>query len=231
MNAVITGATKGMGHAITKALVEKGYNVAVSARKMADLESLKTELLSINPNIEIILFAGDFSLQGTASKFAWEIRQQWKQINLLVNNLGMFTSSDMLTEEDAVLMQQMQVNVFSAYSLTKGLVNELKASQGHIFFTSSIAGIAARKGAGAYSVSKYAVKGLADNFREALRVYQVKVTTLIPGETLTASWEGTDIPPEKFILPEDIANAVLGAINTSKGALIEEIKIMPINLF
>ena len=65
-------------------------------------------------------------------------------------------------------------------------------------------------------------------FREELSKYNVKVTAVLPGSTLTASWDGTTIPEARFVQPEDIANSIWSVLNLSSGANVDEITIKPI---
>jgi len=63
--------------------------------------------------------------------------------------------------------------------------------------------------------------------REELKRVGVKVTAVLPGATLTASWEGVDLPVERFLKPEDVASAISNAYCMSAGAVVEEILIRP----
>ncbi|RZK46400.1 MAG: short-chain dehydrogenase, partial [Pedobacter sp.] len=65
-------------------------------------------------------------------------------------------------------------------------------------------------------------------FREELSKYNVKVTAILPGSTLTSSWEGTDIPAERFVRPEDIADTIHTILNLSGGVNVDEVVIKPI---
>ena len=63
-----------------------------------------------------------------------------------------------------------------------------------------------------------------------MRDFGVKVTEIIPRSTLTSSWEGTDVPAEQFVLPEDIAKVLLACLSLSPGANIEEVVIKPVKI-
>ena len=63
--------------------------------------------------------------------------------------------------------------------------------------------------------------------REELKPHDVKVTAILPGATLTASWQGTDLPEERFMKAEDVANSAWAAYSLSKNAVVEEILIRP----
>ncbi|MGB1121048.1 MAG: SDR family NAD(P)-dependent oxidoreductase, partial [Saprospiraceae bacterium] len=69
MNAIITGATKGIGRAIAIAFCKEGYNLALCSRTLSDLESLETELLTINPNINIFTMTVDVSQKSAVMEF------------------------------------------------------------------------------------------------------------------------------------------------------------------
>jgi len=63
--------------------------------------------------------------------------------------------------------------------------------------------------------------------REELKEHGVRVTAVLPGATLTASWEGTNLPEERFMSPEDVAEAVWGVYSLSGRSVVEEILIRP----
>jgi short-subunit dehydrogenase len=81
--------------------------------------------------------------------------------------------------------------------------------------------------AGTYSVTKFALLGLNNVMKLETQEYGVKVTAVIPGSTLTSSWNGTTIPAERFILPEDIASAIVNTFQMSAGANVDELIINP----
>ena len=63
--------------------------------------------------------------------------------------------------------------------------------------------------------------------REELKDHGIKVTSVIPGATLTSSWDGTDFDEGRFVMPEDIAESIFSIFNMSKGTNVEEIIIRP----
>jgi short-subunit dehydrogenase len=91
----------------------------------------------------------------------------------------------------------------------------------------STASITAYTNGGSYCVSKFALYGLSKVLREELKPHGVKVTAILPGATYTASWEGVDLPPERFMKAEDVASAISNAYGMSPGAVAEEILIRP----
>jgi hypothetical protein len=101
------------------------------------------------------------------------------------------------------------------------------AREGHIVTICSVAALDPIAAAGTYSVTKIALLGLSKVMRLEMQPYNVKVTAVIPGSTLTNSWAGTTINQDKFVLPEDIASAIVNIYNMSKGANVDEIIIRP----
>ena len=101
------------------------------------------------------------------------------------------------------------------------------AGKGHIISICSVASIMAYSNGGAYSVSKYALYGLSRNLREELKPFGIRVTSILPGATYTASWEGADIPEERFMPAEDIAAVIWQAISLSDRTVMEDIVLRP----
>ncbi len=223
-NALITGATKGIGLAIAKALAREGINLAVCSRNGQDLYAVKEALLQINPSIKIFIAVADCSKPDEVRRFAAEAERELQPIQILVNNAGLFLPGSILDEEENNLQKQLDLNLTAGYELYRYFGKKLMAARcGHIFNICSVAAKQVVANAGSYSVTKFAQRGLNDVMREEMKAYQVKVTAVFPGPTLTNSWNGTTIPPEKFILPEDVAEAVITCLKMSAGANVDEL--------
>lgn len=80
---------------------------------------------------------------------------------------------------------------------------------------------------GSYCISKFALLGMSRVLREEMKPFGVKVTAVLPGATLTASWDGTDLPKERFMQPEDVAEAIWTAYSLSPNSVLEELLIRP----
>ncbi len=228
MNAIVTGATKGIGRAITFKLAEEGYHLAICARNADELAQLCADLQAKYPDLEIFARATDCGDAVDLKAFAEEVRHQFPAISVLINNVGQFIPASLLDEAEGTLQNQMQVNVYAAHFLSTFFGRQMRNSgTGHIVNICSVAGLQPMAAAGSYSVTKYALIGLTDVLREELKPAGVKVTAIIPGSTLTNSWEGTTIAPEHFILPEDIATSVMACLKMSPGANIDQLVIKP----
>lgn len=226
--ALITGATKGMGLAISEKLAQNGCNLCLSARDIQALNRIKQRLEKNHPAIQVNVHAGDLSHKQQVHTLCDWATGQKEPIDILINNVGIFRPVSILDESVEDYEAQMQINYYPAYYLSKTIGSRMRDnSNGHIINVSSIASRSPVASAGTYTVTKYAIRGLTQVLREELRPFGVKVTEIIPGSTRTASWEGTTIPNERFVLAEDIAQAVMTALAVSAGAGVEEIRITP----
>jgi short-subunit dehydrogenase len=227
MNAIITGATKGIGRATAELLAQNGFNIAVCARTQTDLDTLKQNLEQ-KYNIKVIAEAVDMSKKTAVKSFVATITKQWTQIDILVNNAGVFipcelTSTDTETEDAFEMM--MDLNLYSTYYMTQGILPVmLEQKSGHVFNICSIASIMPY---GAYAVSKHAMLGFSKVLREEVKDKGIRVTAILPGATYTASWDGSDIPEERLMRAEDIAKSLLDIYNLSDRTVVEEIILRP----
>jgi len=228
MNAVITGATRGIGKAIAEKFASEGFNIAVCSRSKKDVDELYHELHQKFPDIEIIATACDVSDRKQLKLFADDIRQQWNAVEVLVNNAGIFLPGQVHREKTGTLEKMMKTNLYSAYYLTQFLIKMMmREKHGHIFNMCSTASINAYPNGGSYGISKFALLGFSKNLRYEMIPYNIKVTALIVGATLTSSWEGSDHPDERFMKVEDVSSAVWSAYTMSPQTVTEEIILRP----
>ncbi|NBO83101.1 MAG: SDR family oxidoreductase [Betaproteobacteria bacterium] len=142
-------------------------------------------------------------------------------LDILVHNAGLFLPGSLLDEPDDQFLSILEVNVLSAYYLTRGLTELIKASRGaHLFFMCSTASIKAYPAGGAYAVSKHALLGLSRSLRQELMPFGVGVTSILPGPTYTSSWAGSGIPQDRFMRAEDIAELLWASAPHMAGRLI-----------
>lgn len=226
MNVVITGATKGIGRALAELFAAKGANIAICARTMDDIVSFAKELSEANEDIEILGHAADMSKKESVIEFAEMIKENWTQVDVLINNAGVFIPCPLADREtEGAFELMMDTNLYSAYYMTQHLLPlMLPQHSGHIFNMCSIASFMPY---GAYAVSKHAMLGFSRVLREELKTKGIKVTAVMPGAVYTASWEGTQLPEERFMKSEDIAEAVWGCYQLSPQTVVEELVLRP----
>ncbi|MEJ7666766.1 MAG: SDR family NAD(P)-dependent oxidoreductase [Hymenobacter sp.] len=124
--------------------------------------------------------------------------------------------------------EMLSVNLLSAYDLTQALLPTLLGQgRGHIFTICSTASITPYPNGGSYGVAKAALLAFTKNLREEVKTQGLRVTAVLPGATFTRSWGGRRATPERFIAPEDVAQAILGTYQLSPHAVVEELLIRP----
>lgn len=229
MNAIVTGATKGMGRAIVMELAANNYNITFCARDENQVQAFLDELRKGYPHLLFFGMRADMEDSSDVSGFAEFAARNFGQVDVLINNAGLYIPSELMNEDERCLQRQMQVNVFAPHFLSKFFAAKMiELGRGHIINICSIASLEPVTRAGSYSISKTALLGLTKALREELRPAGVKVTGVLPGSTLTDSWSGTDLPSDWFILSQDIAKSIINCLQMSSGANIDEIIIRPL---
>jgi short-subunit dehydrogenase len=225
---LVTGGTKGIGRALIERFAADGFHIITCSRHEADLKDLKLEIEQKYTFSKVFYLATDVSDRAALEAFISYVKELKVKIDVLVNNAGVFIPGSIIGESNSVLSFMLETNLTSAYLLTKAFVDDMmRRKSGHIFMMCSTASITAYTNGGSYCVSKFALYGLSKVLREELKAHGVKVTAVLPGATYTASWEGVDLPIERFMRPEDVASAISNAYSMSPGAVVEEILIRP----
>ncbi len=228
MNAVITGASRGMGKAIAKIFALHRYNLYLTARTESTLLQTLEELRTEFPDIIIDAKVFDLGNKQQAQMFGQWVINVVDVIDVLVNNTGTFVPGNISDEPDGALENMLEVNLFSAYHVTRTVLPKMiLKKRGHIFTICSIASLAAYNNGGAYSISKFALLGFTKNLRQELIPHNIKVTAIIPGAVYTDSWKGSGVSEDRIMEAEDIATLIYTASRLSTQATVEEIVIRP----
>ena len=181
----ITGASKGFGREWTEAALERGDSVAATARKpetLADLEEKYPDTF-----VALQLDVDDRDADFAAVKAAHE---RFGRLDVVVNNAGYghFGMIEELTEQE--VRAQLETNLFGALWVTQAALPFLREQgSGHIINVSSIGGISAFPGIGAYHMSKWALEALGQSLAQEVAGFGIKVTTIEPGGFST-DWAG-----------------------------------------
>ncbi|MBA2745747.1 MAG: SDR family oxidoreductase [Flavisolibacter sp.] len=228
MNAVITGASRGIGKATAHLLALNGFDLYLCSKHEHNLLSAIEDLKKDFPNNHIDGKALDLGKKEGAQLFGEWVLSNTTGIDILVNNAGTFIQGNVSDEPEGALEQMLEVNLFSAYHLTRSLLPAMKkAASGHIFNICSIASLNAYPGGGSYGISKYALLGFTKNLRAELFEHAIKVTAIIPGAVYTDSWKGSGISEQRIMEARDIAKMIWAAAQLSPQAVVEDIVMRP----
>ena len=182
----ITGASKGFGREWTEAALERGDNVAGTARKLETLDALveKYAQTFLPIRLDVTDRDADFAaVQKAAEHFG--------HLDIVVNNAGYghFGMIEELTEHE--VRAQLETNLFGALWITQAALPIMrKQSSGHIIQVSSIGGISAFPTVGAYHASKWALEGFSQSLAQEVAGFGINVTLVEPGGFST-DWSGT----------------------------------------
>lgn len=224
---VVTGASKGIGAAIAEKFASEGFALALCARNKEDLEKF-AHYLAQQYSVEVLAIPCNVAQKEDLEKFAQAIKNKWQNIDVLVNNAGIYIPGKLSEEEEGVFEKQLAINLAAPYHFTRMLLPLVeKKAHSHIFNICSTASITPYINGGSYCISKYAVYGMTKVLREEMKTKHIKVTAVLLGATFTSSWEGTDLPNERFIPSKDVADAIWGGYNTSPSTVIEDLLIRP----
>ncbi len=225
----MTGGSQGIGRALVARFLQAGYAVATCARSAADLDQLRQELALAAP-ATLHTQPADLSQWADCQRFAEFVQGLNLPLAALINNAGGFAPGRLQDEptDGSRLREMLASNLLSAYDVTRALLPSFIAQRhGHIFTICSTASIMAYPNGGSYGIAKFALLGFTKTLREELKAQGIRVTAVLPGATLTRSWDGVGEQPERFIRSEDVAEAVFSAFSLSPQAVIEEILIRP----
>ncbi len=232
-SAVVTGASRGIGRAISEELALMGYDLIMVAK---DPRRLKTaaNALSKKYKTQIEGFACDISKTSDIEQLSQFCVEKHMTPSLLVNNAGIYEPcaiTDPIERYDKI----MAVNARGMICLTQKLIPLMrKTGKARIVIISSTWAQDSYpaddnvEGA-AYATSKWAIRGWARSLRAEVRKYGMGVTVIYPGAVITDEWEGTELPHEVFIQPSDIGRIVGTIVSMSANAGIEEVVIRPLS--
>lgn len=224
---VVTGASQGIGQAVAEAFArEPGARLALVARSKEKLDAVAAQCRL--HGAEASVFACDVTDDAAVHQTAQAVLAHWGAPDVLVNNAGLFQPGTVAETSADLFRRQVAVNLTSAFVVTQAFLKPMiERRRGHLFFMASVASIRAYEGGAAYCAAKHGLLGLARVVREETKALGLRVTTLLPGATLTPSWDGVDLPEERFMPPEDIARTVLDIYHLSDRTVVEDILLRP----
>lgn len=216
----ITGASSGIGAETARAAAEAGWNVALFARSRDKLDALVTEL----GEARALALLGDVTQMADLEHAVRETQGQFGQINAVFANAGRGLDTPGVAEGDPEEWRSMMdINVMGLLFTVKASYTALQESKGHLILTGSAAGKRHIKGS-IYGASKWFVHGFGGNMAEEMREWGGRCTVIAPGMVDTPFF---DSPKPDKLQPEDVAGAVMHALNAPARASVQEIFLMP----
>ena len=221
-NAIVTGASKGIGLATIKTLVEAGMNVAGWSRTAPDFTHERFHHIAADiATYEAVQQAFTQTTKALGSNY----------IHVLVNNAGLGYQGaveDMPLDE---WHRMFDVNVHGLYYCSRMVIPEMKANdEGHIINISSIAGTNGVETMAGYAATKHAVNGLSHSMYKELRNHGIKITNIMPGSVQTEFFN--NVPSvtahNNMMGPDDIAGTILYVLQTSGNYHVVDVEMRPL---
>jgi len=179
-NAVfITGASSGIGAALAREFADEGADVALAARRVDRLEALASQIGKTGRRAVVI--ACDVTRDGDLERAAGQARAALGKLDVVVANAGFGVTGKLETLSLDDYRRQLETNVFGVLRTIYATLDDLKKTRGRLVLIGSVSGHVAVPGSSAYSMSKFAVRGLADSLGHELASYGVAVTLISPG--------------------------------------------------
>lgn len=227
--AVVTGGTKGIGLAITRALLNRGAKVAFCGRNWGEIHRVNDEL---NQEFvgKVLGVACDVQNFAAVQECFSKIGENFGGVDILINNAGVgsFTPVEELTIEEWT--RTLQTNLTGVFSCCHEAIPLMKKrGGGYIINIGSLAGKAAFAGAAAYCASKFGLVGFSEALMQEVRHDHIKVSYLMPGSVNTSFGRSAEQDSRDTwkLLPEDVAQVVINLLDMDARALPSRIELRP----
>lgn len=207
--ALVTGASRGLGRAIARALGAEGAKVACVARAGAELDATVASLSQ--GGVDAMAAPADVTSGAQVQAAVQAVLDRWGRLDVLVLNAGTWKGSPIAETSEALWDELMNLNARGAFLVLRhALPPMIAARRGTVVGIASIGALVGSAGSGAYAASKFALRGLLESAALELKPHHVRVSVLYPHNINSA---GRDIAPgsperEKNLEPEDIAALV-----------------------
>jgi len=228
--AVVTGASAGLGKAISRLLLDRVAVVYGLARREARLRAIESEL-----GVRFRGVVCDVSEENQVSGAFDKIRSEQTHVDILINNAGFGRFGPLDEVETDAWTQLMDTNVRSVSLCSREVVPMMKRQNartgfgGHIVNVASVAGLLGNPNLGAYNASKFAVRGLSESMMKELRGDGIKVTCIYPGSIATEFFDAAGLEmSSRPMTADDVASTVVHVLDTPESYLISEVAMRPL---
>lgn len=221
--AFITGASRGIGKAVAKSLLDQGYDLFLVSQNPFRLKQTFQEFTNQYPARKIGYMACDISDENLVKESVLNAVELLSNIDVVFNNAGVYQLGS-LDMDSSEFQRVMNVNLFGATFVAKHTVNVMKKqNSGYLINLSSVCGKYGFSGVGAYTASKFALTGLNECLFHELPQYGIKVTAICPSFVATDMSAHAPFGDEMMIQTEDIAKTVNYLLSLSSKACPKEI--------
>lgn len=222
-NAIVTGASTGLGKHLSIELSQNNYHVFLIARNIEKLELVKNNILDDGGDCSV--FSADISNDDDIDKIS-RVVDKIAQVDVLVNNAGIGIFNKIENTSVDEWDKHISVNLRGSFVMSKMVVPNMKKNKsGKIVFINSIAGLHPYPYSSAYVASKFGLTGFSSSLREELRESNIKVLSYHPGAIDTPFWNNskTDFPRKEMLSSKDVAESIVSSILAKKNIVHEQV--------
>ena len=220
--AVVTGASRGIGLAVAKTLLERGALVAGWSRTVAPIHHPNYFHCEADiRNVESV----EAAYMVTMEKFGTPL--------ILINNAGLGREAALLDTAPEQWHEMFDTNVHGLYYCTRQVLGNMKThGTGHIVNISSVAGTTGIPGMVAYCATKYAVRGFSQALLKEVRPLGVKVTCILPGSVNTHFFDSIQSvqASDQMMHPEHVAATIVHCLESPDNFEVAEVEVRPMRL-
>jgi 3-oxoacyl-[acyl-carrier protein] reductase len=225
--AVVTGAGRGIGAAISRKLAALGATVVLTGRRREPLETTAAALSQLGSSADV--FPCDVQDLRSVEALTAHVEQEHRRIDILINNAGIGVFGKPLHELaphdwDDVLNTNLRAVYYTIRSFAPTM---MAARSGHIINISSLAGKNPVPNGAAYSASKWGLNGLSYSVAEELRGHGIRVSVVCPGSVDTDLSPHSGKDKSKMLKPEDVAHTVGMLVTQAPESFVSEVLIRP----
>jgi 3-oxoacyl-[acyl-carrier protein] reductase len=225
--AIVTGAGRGIGRAVSISLAKAGCRVVLAARTREQIEAVRKEILSQGG--DALAVPGDLTVDEDIQRLVEESKAKWGAVDILINNAGWGKRAPVVGASLTDWDQTFRLNLRAPMILAKALLpNMIAKGEGAVVNIGSVSGKTGEANGAAYSASKFGLIGFTQSLYEEVREHGIKVAVILPGFVDTPL-----IPPNrqldrsKMIQADDIAQAVLFVLISPATCCPVEITVRP----
>jgi 3-oxoacyl-[acyl-carrier protein] reductase len=225
-NILVTGASRGIGKATSKAIADAGANVIMAARDEEALSNLKEEIVSKNG--KAIYLVTDLANDDDIRILFEKVEQDYGTLDVLINNAGFVIPGELVDFSIKDFDRLIDVNLRAVYLCCQhALKLMLPKGSGYIINISSVVGFKGYPNQTAYTASKHGVVGLSKALSAEVQKYGIRVSLVHPGgvDTDLVGKARPDLDKSVLMQPEDIAQTIMYLLSLSERAMVDEIYI------
>jgi len=224
--AIVTGASRGIGRAISATLAREAATVVLAARSIRKLQETAEQVTHAGGKAEIVIT--DLAEEESIKNLIKVTGEKFSRLDILVNNAGVTHSAKLEETATEDWQRCIRINSRAPFILCREALPMLrKAETGYIVNIASVVGVKGHPLQSAYTASKHALRGMTISLAEELRGSNVRIHLLCPGgvDTELIKMLRPDIKKDDLMQPDEIAELVLYLVTHKGNAVIDELHI------